>query len=249
MIDSHTHIGRFFDIYTSPKDLPDFLDSVGVDCFAVSSTTTCEWNCDKVLREIGDLVEIARARVLPVLWILPEMFKENIIDRFLDSGIQWRMLKIHPQISPAGSWADKSEYTGKLIDLARNLNLPILIHTGEIDGCYPNQFKDTISNNTDITFILAHGRPLDQTISIMKDCANCWCDTAFMPTENIAELCKAGHTDRVLWGSDYPIPKYFYPQKDMAKYYNSLLAELRKNITEEDFAKITGLNARILFKF
>lgn len=248
MIDTHIHIGQFNKFYTSSESLLRFLDSADVDMFAVSSTTTCERNYDRVLREMRDLVNTAGNRVMPVLWVLPEMLEDNTIGTFLETGINWRILKIHPQISPAGSWSPTSEITTKLLTLARTMTVPILIHTGETVGCYPDLFEETITQNPDINFILAHGRPVDETIRIMEQCHNCWCDTAFMPTEHIVKLCRHGMTDRVLWGTDYPIPKYFYPEKDMVRYYKCLLSELKESVSKNDFIKITETNAvRLLF--
>lgn len=224
-----------------------FLNSVGIDIFAVSSTTTCERNYEKVLSEMKEISHIGGKRVLPILWVLPEMFRGKIIDQFLESEIPWSMLKIHPQASPAGSWEIDSKNTVQLISLAKRLNLPILIHTGEDEGCYPKQFKNIITANPDIKFILAHGRPLDQTMAILKDFPNAWCDTAFMPIENIVRLYQAGLTDKVLWGTDYPIPKYYYPKQDMKQYYYSLLSKLKDSVSTEAYEKITNLNARRLF--
>lgn len=247
MIDSHTHIGQFNDLYTSPQEVLDFMDAVGVESFAVSSTTTCERNFSKVIAEMKEIVHIAESRALPVLWILPEMFESDTIGQFLDSGINWRILKIHPQISPVDRWASESNFTHRLISLARKMSIPILLHTGEIDGCYPKQFKEVICGNPDIRFILAHGRPIGQTVEIMQINANVWCDTAFMPTGNIVRLCGSGLSDRILWGTDYPIPQYFHPNKDMKEYYLSNLSNLKSSVSEEDFTKITEHNAQRIF--
>lgn len=247
MIDSHIHVGQFNGIYTSPRDVLGFMDSTNVEEFAVSSTTTCEMDFSKVIAEMTEIVRIAGNRVMPVLWVLPEIFEDDTIQQFLESGIKWRLLKIHPQISSVGSWSFESRFTKELVSVARMMRLPILIHTGEIYGCYPGQFRDTISANPDIRFILAHGRPLNQTMAILKDCPNAWCDTAFMPTENIVSLYQAGLTDKVLWGTDYPIPKYFYPKQDMNQYYNSILSRLKDSVSAEAYNKITDLNSRRLF--
>lgn len=45
--DSHMHLGQYYDLYTTPKELDAFLEKVGIDAIAVSSTTTCEENFEK----------------------------------------------------------------------------------------------------------------------------------------------------------------------------------------------------------
>ena len=93
--DSHIHIGQFREIYTSPNELVKFLDSVGVDNFAVSSTTIWEENYNKVIKEISELIRLAGARVFPILWISPLMLKNGGLNIFLQSGITWKCVKVH----------------------------------------------------------------------------------------------------------------------------------------------------------
>jgi uncharacterized protein len=241
LIDSHIHVGQYYNIYTSPQDLLQLLDAVGVGQFAVSSTSICEGNYDKVLSELQELSIIAHERMFPVLWIIPAMLKDGGLERFLSSGIQWRCLKIHPQLNPF-YWQQNSADLEEVINLAKKLNVPILIHTGEKEGCEPLLFKEAISANPSVRFILAHARPLEQTIALMKSYQNVWADTAFVPTENVVDLCNEGFSDRILWGTDYPIPRYFYPEANMQLYYEGLLSALQKSVTQADYGKITSEN-------
>lgn len=165
----------------------------------------------------------------------------------MDSGIDWRCLKIHPQLHPEVWSKDDSSEMKWVIRLSRTLNCPILIHSGEMPGCYPSLFANTFKDNADRTFILAHGRPIKETVDIMTVCSNVWVDTAFMPTDHIVELCKAGFVDRILWGTDYPIPKHFYPDRNMKEYYMGLVMELKRSVSEENFEKITHKNFECLF--
>lgn len=249
MNDSHIHVGQYFSIYSNPLAIKSFLDSVGVGRFAVSSTTTCNEDFHKVVDEIKRLKELCGDRVLPVLWVLPKMFKDvdNTLGVLMDSGIDWRCLKIHPQLHPEVWSKDDSPEMKWVIRLSRTLNCPILIHSGEMPGCYPSLFANTFKDNADRTFILAHGRPIKDTVDIMAVCPNVWVDTAFMPIDHIVELCKTGFVDRILWGTDYPIPKHFYPDMDMIDYYMGLVAELKRSVSEEDFEKITHKNFERLF--
>ncbi len=241
LIDSHIHVGQYYNIYTSPQDLLQLFDAVCVGQFAVSSTSICEGNYDKVLNELQELSIIAHERMLPVLWIIPVMLKDGGLERFLSSGIQWCCLKIHPQLNPF-YWQQNSADLETVINLAKKLNVPILIHTGEKDGCEPLLFKEAIATNPSVKFILAHARPLEQTIMLMKMYQNVWTDTAFVSTENVVDLCNEGLSDRILWGTDYPIPRYFYPEADMKLYYEGLLQALQKSVTQADYAKITSEN-------
>ena len=246
MKDAHFHVGQYYDVYYSPKEVQSFTVLVGVDCFAVSSTTTCEENYSKVFSEIKELLSIAGRRVFPVLWLTPEMIRTWPVFSLFEQGINWKCLKIHPQLHPT-EWGKGSAYLELVASMASIWHIPLLIHTGEMAGCYPFEFDEIISRRSDVTFILAHGRPICQTIEMMKKYPNVWCDTAFMPTENIVKLCKENLSGRVLWGSDYPIPKYYYPDMDMKTYYLDLVQKLKNSVSQEDFEKITHKNFEKLF--
>lgn len=246
LFDSHIHFGQFYDLYTSPTELKHFLDTVGVKCFAASSTTICEGNYDKVIAETKELDNICGSRFLPVLWITPPMLKDGGLSQLMDSGIRWRCLKIHPQLHPT-AWLDDSPEMKWVVAMASVLQMPLLIHTGEMPGCFPSLYEKTLSDNPNVTFILAHGRPISDTIKLMKNYPNVWCDTAFMPTENIVKLCDEKLSNRVLWGTDYPIPKYYYRDKDMKAYYLDLVQELKDSVSRDDFEWITYKNFEKLF--
>lgn len=246
MIDAHTHIGQFYHQYTFSSELKDFLDSVGVECFAASSTTICEGDYKKVVAEMKELVEICGERFLPVLWIIPSMLKDGGLEKFMDSGIRWRCLKIHPQLNPV-AWLPDTHEMKWVVSMASVIQKPLLIHTGEMPGCQPILFEETISEFSNVTFILAHGRPIGETIELMKKYPNVWCDTAFMLTEQICQLCNEKLSDRVLWGTDYPISKFYYPNTDMKTYYLDLVQKLKDSICHEDFELITHRNFERLF--
>lgn len=245
--DAHIHVGQFYDIYTSPKQLVGFLDNVEINCFAASSTSICEGDYDKVLNEMCQLVKLSGTRIAPVLWIIPNMFKDGGLSAFIKSGLPWRCLKIHPQLHPY-EWELEGDNMKMLLKLARTKKMPILIHTGEFDFCHAGLYSQLAKNNPDVLFILAHGRPIEETVNVIKECENVYTDTAFMPIDNIVKLCKSGLADRILWGTDYPIPKYFYRRKNMKSYYDSLVSSLKKNTNAPDFDKITNTNFNKLFQ-
>lgn len=244
--DFHIHIGQFYDQYTSPLELKDFLESVEVECFAASSTSICKGDYEIVIDEIKELKKLCGKQMLPVLWILPQMLKDGGLEFFLYSGIQWRCLKIHPQLHPT-VWLNNSPELQQVTSIARGLHIPLLIHTGEKEGCYPSLYEKAFASNPNIIFILAHGRPIGETLDLMKKYPNVWADTAFMPIENIAKLCRENLSERVLWGSDYPIPKYYYPDMDMKTYYLDLLQKLKDSVNQEDFEMITHKNFEKIF--
>lgn len=247
--DAHMHVGQFYGDYFSPQWVVDKIDEIGIDNAVVSSTTTCEENYDKVLAEIQTLCKLGYGKVLPVLWLTPLMLKEQkVIDRFLHCGIGWRCVKIHGALHE-GWFTTYSIAMKRTIQIAKRLGVPLLMHTGEYECCEAGYYEKVISAHKRQTFILAHSRPVVQTIEVMKSCPNAWCDTAFSLTEEIVQLVDAGLSDRILWGTDLPIPSHFYgSDMDYSEYYRHLLKDLQRRITSEDYTKITQDNFLRLFK-
>lgn len=90
IFDAHIHIGQYHCIYTSPEDILSFMDSVGVYNFAVSSTTTCEENYQKVISEFKVLTSKAEGKTVPVLWVTPQMIHFKRLFSMFDQGIEWK---------------------------------------------------------------------------------------------------------------------------------------------------------------
>lgn len=250
--DSHIHVGQFFDIYTSPRRLLSITKKIGIDHFAVSSTTICEENYTKVLREMSTLVKLGKDRVVPVLWITPLMVdNEFVIDAFLDSEIKWKCVKIHGALHP-DIWKPYSKYMRKVISVAKQLGIPLLFHTGQFPFCEPNYYKKVIARHKRQIFILAHSRPVDQTISLMREYNNVWADTAFTPMDDIKQMVDAGFIDRMMWGTDLPIMQHFFgePGKeyDFVSYYDDLKMQLHRILSHGDYEKLTSINFCRLFQ-
>ena len=248
LCDAHVHIGQFYDIYTTPQELASFLHSVGIDVVAISSTTTCEENYEKVIDELTSFIKLFHGRVIPVLWITPSLLKdEQYLSKILACGIPWKCIKIHPQLS-SKEWNTSGDNYLKVLYLSKFLKTPIIIHTGVVENCHPLQLQPLFCENSDQLFIMAHGRPIDETISVMKQCPNTFVDTAFMPTENILSLVNEGFVKRILWGTDYPIIKFYERNINYCKYYNSIINELKESINEYDYKMITGENLLSLYR-
>lgn len=246
LIDSHIHVGQFNDLYSSPAYISKLMTDVGVDFYAVSSMSQCEHDYAKVLEEIARLIALDGNKVLPVMWITPDALDGNIA-WYLESEVKWRMIKIHPFLDKT-AWAPDGGLFAEVIDVARELKLPVLIHTGDDACCAAALYAEVIGLNEDVCFILAHGRPIEDAIKVVKNNQNAYLDTAFMPIPQIKECIDYGITERVLWGTDMCIPKYYRPTLNLEEYYRNILCDLRSVCTEAQFQAITYGNAHRLFK-
>lgn len=245
LIDTHIHVGQFYHLYFAPSTICELMEQIGVSCYAVSSTTQCEENYPKVLEELKALIKLGNNKVLPVMWITPEGLKGNI-GWYLESDIKWRMLKIHPFLNKE-EWKPGKGYIEEVVDIARELKLPLLIHTGMDACCHADLFESTISANPDVNFVLAHGRPPIKAICMINEYPNAFADSAFMPIEDMSMFLKLGNSGKLLWGTDMCIPKYSFPYENMVEYYKRKLVEFKSICSQEQFEQVTFKNAVKLF--
>lgn len=243
IIDSHVHTGQFKKEYYSPAYTSRIMGCV--DFYAVSSTSICEENYIQVIDELHECIEFDGDKVLPMMWITPEGLKGNIA-WFIESDIKWRCLKVHPFLHQ-NDWIPDGEQFTEVIDIARELQVPLLIHTGNEDCCQCGRYETLIANNPDVDFILAHGRPLKQAVPILKEYPNAYADSAFMPIDDMKILIDMGFSHKLLWGTDMCIPKHFYPNEDMVEYYLRKLNAFKSVCTVEEFVQVTFRNAAKLF--
>ena len=234
--DAHIHVGQFNDIYTSPQEVVAFMQQASVEKYAVMSTTIWTEDYEKVLHEMRELVSFAPENALPVLWLTPQMLYEGKLDMMLESGIQWRALKVH------GNHPWSLNGVNECANIAEELHMPLILHTGDFPHCEAGVYKDIVKNHPQVTFVLAHCRPVDQAIDVMQERQNCWGDTAYTPFSEVAKLIAAGLEDRILFGSDYPMQKVHAPEKNLLADYQETLLGQRMVMSDEQWGKVSHLN-------
>ena len=161
----------------------------------------------------------------------------------IDILLTHQFLYLHPN-----DWKPDGEQIQEVIDIARELSLPLLIHTGNESYCYTNRFKELYCRNPDNTFILAHGRPNNVAIELAKHYANVFVDSAFMPVEEMKSFVDNNLANKLLWGTHMCVPKYFYPDVDLETYYQNKLNNFRSICNEEEFKNVTYRNSMKVFQ-
>ena len=106
-------------------------------------------------------------------------------------------------------------------------------------------YEAVIRKYSKVQVILAHGRPLNQTMNVLHHCPNAFVDTAFMPHEHLQTLIQNGFADRVLFGTDTPIPGRNI-KSSLPRYLRSRIA-MSKKITDGAWCSVSWLNAQKFF--
>jgi len=244
--DIHIHVGHFRGLYFTPQDIVDAMRFLRVKRWAVSSTSTCAYvgGYDMACNELKKIIELAPYEAIPILWLTPDMIIESP-DLCKYKEIQYRMLKVH---GFSHDWHASDNLLEKVFIVAQNRNLPVLIHTGGRPESNAGRYAAISKNHPNVTVVLAHGRPIDETIMVMKQCQNVLVDTAFMPIEDMHELIKAKLETRIVFGSDYPLDSYFDPENSALNRYSERIKKLG-NIFGEDLLSIWAAhNFAAIFK-
>jgi hypothetical protein len=215
MKDIHVHIGQFADAYYEPLAVIDIVMASGMEGLSFSSTTSCK--DDVHYREVEKEITLVYAgaaysseTIRPFLWFTPDYIRQGVSAESACGGIPYKGIKIHPL---ANSWnledLKHRDALHRLFDYAALNALPVLIHTGESGVDSPDRFERFFGAYPCVQIILAHGRPAETTVAMLRKYPNLYCDTAFAPEERFARIVEAGFASRIILGSDFPITHYF----------------------------------------
>ncbi len=230
LCDSHVHVGHFTQqIYFSPVDVVKQLNLLRIQRWVVSSTSTTCNSYHIAQKELSELLSLAEHKALLQLWVVPEMLEcsKNLTHYF---ALPFQGLKIHPY---RDKWDPFGKELYRVFEIALDRHLPILIHTGVDQSCEAGVFRNICEQFPDVTTILGHGRPIEQTLPIIHDLPNVWVDTAFMPIEDIQTIILSGEENKIVFGSDFPLDEFFYPQESVVVRYRNRILSL-VNIFGED---------------
>lgn len=245
MTDWHVHIGQWHEIYYDPAAVVRALAASGTDEFWVSSTSSCRY-CKESLaargnpasleslstaRELYDFIKgemeaaltAARecgARARPLYWVIPEVHfsaDAGVTVRHAMAELPYEGFKLHPR---GNTWDMDDPLT---LDLAHEVfshadarGLPVVVHAGPDPFELPSLFAPLMEAYPRVTVQLAHCRPLEDTLDMLRKYPNVVCDTAFVDAETENEIRAAGFGERIRFGTDFPITHYHavYPDHD-----------------------------------
>lgn len=196
--------------------------------------------------------ELSHGCAKPLLWVTHSMLKKSKDLSLYMNGTPFGFSKCQPICGlkihgVSEAWAPNGKLLRRVFAIAQEHNIAIMFHTGERDKCYARMYKQICQSFPKVRTVLAHGRPLNETIDMLRLCENAFVDTAFMPHNHLRELLQLGFANKILFGTDTPIPKRFL-KSSLARYLRSRIATSKK-IAESNWQKISWENAKKVFNF
>ncbi len=259
VIDAHCHIypakiaeaavrgtDNFYDLHSvydgTTDDLIAHGDDAGVDGFVVQSVATTPRQVASINEFIASEVEKSGGRIIGLGTLHPD--SEDIaadMRHIRDLGLHG--VKLHPDIQ---RFKIDDYRCLKIYELCEQEGLPILMHTGDsrYDYSNPNRLLPILQIYTGLTIVGAHlggWSVWDEAVNTLAGLPNLYVDTcscvAFMDKERYRDIIRAFGTDRVLFGTDYPM----WPMEDELDTLLSL------GFSDDDYRQIFAENAERIF--
>lgn len=265
IIDMHVHIGNALGWNMTEDMVLEAMDRYNIDFSIVSNTESVSYDHDlieiekeKQHTQMESLKRsIAFARRFPekigvMPWIRPESEKlsrefEEYIRNNLDiiCGI-----KVHPYHS---NLAFDSSSLYEYLDLAEELKLPVLIHTGGSENASAEKVYNMALKYPKVNFIMGHmelGTNNENAIKYIAKLPNLYGDTAWVPIESVIKAIKTFGSHKILFGSDNPIDgvdTYHHNPKGDVSLYQQYFIDLKNMISKEDYDNIMYKNSIRVF--
>lgn len=259
VIDSHCHIypekivdkavagtDRFYDVKSACRgtvsDLLEKGGAAGVDMFVVQSVATTPKQVNSINEFIANEVAQNSDKLIGLGTLHPD--SEDLagdVDHLVSLGL--RGVKLHPDIQ---AFKIDDYRCLKIYELCEEKGLPILMHTGDnrYDYSNPNRLIPVLKIYKDLTVIGAHmgGWSIwDEASKQLADMPNLYVDCSssfyYISNETAANIIRRYGTDRVLFGTDYPM---WTPKTELNTF-------LSLGFTEEENKKMLSENALKLF--
>ena len=271
IIDTHVHIGgKPFQLGGPFPEMTEemtwtALTRYNIDRCLISNADSSEVDHEQKLfpleRQVSQIdsldrmLKFARAhsdRMKVGVWVKPLTEKltpqfEKMIKDNLDII---RAIKLHPYHSNTRP-TDKK--TLPYIELAKELNLSVVSHTGGCDAAEPKYMAELTGMFPSVNMVMVHlglGSDNTEAIELLTKHDNLFGDTTWVQMSSTIRAVRMGLSDKIMFGSDTPIDgsdTYLHNKTDDRSIYQDYFYELPKFITQDEYEKIMWKNAeRIL---
>lgn len=220
------------------SDLIEVGDRFSVDRFIVQSLATTPHQVRSINDFISGEVKKHPDRLIGLGTMHPESRDiAGDLEHLIEVGLLG--VKLHPDIQ---DFKCDDYRLLKIYELCEKKNIPILIHAGDsrYDNSNPNRLFPIVKTYEGLTFVAAHlggWSVWPEAAEKLAGLKNLYVDSSsslpFMTSKNAKECILAFGTDRVLFGTDYPMWSADDEMKRLLKF----------GFTEEEYQNIFSKNA------
>lgn len=259
VIDAHCHVypdkvaaravagtDQFYDTHAvcagTVAELLEMGQTVGIDHFVIQSVATTPKQVASINEFIAATVAQHPDRMTGLGTLHPDSTDiAGDIRRIVELGLHG--VKLHPDIQ---QFPMDDPRCHPIYELCQQERLPILMHTGDyrMDFSNPNRLKPVLDAYPDLVIVGAHfggWSVWEEAVATLTGYDNLYVDCSssmpFIGVEKIPALVQAYGTDRVLFGSDYPM---WSPAQEVQNF-------LSLGFTEEEYRKMFAENACKVF--
>lgn len=223
-------------------DLLEIGTNAGIDHFVVQSVATTPLQVRRINAFIAQKVSQSEGKFTGLGTLHPDSCDiDGDIEDLIELGLKG--VKLHPDIQ---NFKIDDHRNLTIYEKCEEKNVPILMHTGDkrFDNSNPNRLLPVMQIYTGLTVVAAHlggwsvwesaAKLLPDLENLYFDCSSCF---EFTDKQNIKNLIQLYTTDKVLFGTDYPM---FKPEKEIENL-------LSLGFSDDDYEKIFSLNAKKVF--
>lgn len=262
VIDAHCHIypdkiakkaagatDKFYDVHGFGDGTVGMLQKeglkAGIDKFVVQSVATTPKQVSSINNFIAGTVCKSEGRLTGLGTLHPDSSDlEKDVEEIISLGLHG--VKLHPDIQ--GFKIDDYRCL-KIYELCEKAKLPILMHTGDsrYDNSNPNRLVPILEIYSDLIIVGAHfggwsiweeaSKKLHGIKNLYVDCSSSF---AWLPdNEKVKEIIERYGTDRVLFGTDYPM---WSPKTELERFLSlGYSDEVKKQILSQNAIKVFGI--------
>lgn len=265
IIDTHVHIGEFFQFYMPEEYVLGSMKTYGIDYSIVSDIRGAEFGHQEEpvppefqvsqLTVAASAVDMARRypdKIGAAIWVKPftETPDEPLRRLIRENRPLIKAMKIHPFHSTVPFDDPRTE---AYLRLAAEWGLPIVTHTGGSDAAACIRVFRMAKKHPELSFVMVHmglGTDHREAEDLIGQLPNLYGDTTWVPMEHAVRFIRRWGPEKLLFGSDNPIDgkntyrENSYGQRSIYQDYFHVLPTL---ISDDAYQALMYRNAQRLF--
>lgn len=210
-IDAHSHIGYFggwSNVGITAEELIAQMDEYNIE-----KAVLCTYPIDESIEAVDRYGD----RLVGAAWVDPT--EDNAVDIIKDAvkNHGFKAIKLHPL---SHSYLPNDECVFPVAELAGELDIPLMIHTGHPPFSLPWSVAQLADIYPDVDMVMIHmghgnGMYVQSAIDMAKKYPNLYLETSGMPMHTkIKEAYEEVGSDRIMWGLDAP---FHHPTVEMQR--------------------------------